>query len=58
MDRGFSTREANPVDPIPHGMEAAENPFEWNGSKLLGMENKGVVVAIRAAEITVGKKDH
>jgi len=39
-------------------METGENIFEWKGSILLGMENKGVVVAIRAAEITTGKKNH
>ena len=58
MKGRLSTCEANPIDPIPQRMEASENIFQWNGSILLGMENKGVVVAIRTAEITVGKKKH
>jgi hypothetical protein len=58
MESRLSTREANPVDPIPQRMETGENIFEWKGSILLGMENKGVVVAIRTAEITTRKKNH
>jgi hypothetical protein len=58
MESRLSTREANPVDPIPQRMETGENIFERKGSILLGMENKGVVVAIRTAEITTGKKNH
>ncbi len=58
MDRRLSTREANAIDPIPQRMKADENIFQWNGSILLGMENKGMVVAIRAAEITAGKENH
>ena len=58
MERWLSTREANPVDPIPQRMEASENIFQRNGSILLGMEDQSVVVAIRAAEITTGKENH
>jgi hypothetical protein len=58
MDSRLSARKANPVDPIPHGMQAGENIFQRDGSILLGMENKGVVVAIRTAKITVGKENH
>jgi hypothetical protein len=58
MERRLSTREADPIDPISQSVEASENIFHWKGSILLGMENEGVIVAIRTAEITTGKKKH
>ncbi len=58
MQSRFPARKANPVDPIPQGTETDENILERNGSILLGTEDKGVVVAIRTAEITMGKEDH
>jgi hypothetical protein len=58
MERRLSACDANPIDPISGRMETDENIFQWNGSILLGMENKGMVVAIRAAEITTRKENH
>jgi hypothetical protein len=58
MERRLSPCEANPIDPIPQRMEASENIFQWKGSILLGMENKGMIVAIRTAEITAGEEKH
>jgi hypothetical protein len=39
-------------------MKAIEDIPQGDGGILLGMENKGMVMAVRAAEITVGKKKH
>jgi len=58
MESGLSARETDPIDPIPQRMETGENIFQVNGDILLRMENKGVVVAVRAAEITVGKEKY
>jgi hypothetical protein len=58
MESGFSTCEADPIDPIPQSMETGEYIVQVNGSILLGMENKGMVVAIRTAKITVGKEKY
>jgi hypothetical protein len=58
MESGFSPRETDPIDPIPQGMETGENIFQVNGDILLRMENKGMIVAVRAAEITVGKEEY
>jgi len=58
MKSGLPPCETNPIDPVPERMEASENIFQWNGSILLRMENKGMVVAVWTAEITAGKKNH
>ena len=58
MESRLSARKANAINPSPQRMEASENVFHWNGSILLRMKNKGMVVAIRTAEITVGKEKH
>ena len=58
VERGLSPREANSIDPILQRMETKENIFQWNGSILLGMENEGMIVAIRATEITAREEKH
>jgi hypothetical protein len=58
MESRLSAREADPVDPIPQRMKTGENIFRWKGGILLGMDDQGVVVAIRTAEITTGKENH
>jgi len=54
MESGFSPRETDPIDPIPQGMETGEHILQEDGSILLGMENKGMVVAVGTAKITGG----
>jgi hypothetical protein len=39
-------------------MKTGENIFQRNGSILLRMEDQGMVVAIRTAEVTIGKEKH
>jgi hypothetical protein len=58
MEGWLSTCEANSVDPISQRMKTTENIFQWNGGILPRMENKGMIVAIRTAKITVRKKKH
>jgi hypothetical protein len=58
MESRLSACKANAIDPSPQRMEAGENVFQWNGSILLGVKNKGMVVTIRTAEITEGKEKH
>jgi hypothetical protein len=54
---GFSTGDANPVNPILEAPEATQNVFQWNGRILLRMKGEGMVVAVRAAEIAMGKEE-
>ena len=54
MESGFSTCEADPIDPIPQSMETGKYIFQVNGNILVGMENKGMVVAVGTAKITGG----
>jgi len=58
MEGGLSTRKANPFNPIMIRMKGTQNLFHWNGSILLRLKNKGVVMAERAAEVAVGKKEN
>jgi hypothetical protein len=37
-------------------LEATQNEFKWNGSELLWMKDEGVVVAVRASKIAMGKE--
>ena len=58
MEGGFSPREANPIDPISQRTKPTENIFQRKRRITLRMENKGMVVAVGAAEITVGEEKH
>jgi hypothetical protein len=58
MESGLSTREADPIDPIPQGMETGEYILQDDGSILLGMENQGMVVTVRTAKITARKEKY
>jgi hypothetical protein len=58
MESRFSPRETDSIDPIPQSMETGENIFQVNGDILLGMENKGMVVAVGTAKITVGEEKY
>jgi hypothetical protein len=54
----LSTRYANPVNPIPQGVDATQNVFQWNRRITIGMKNEGVVMAVRTAKVTAGKKEN
>jgi hypothetical protein len=55
---GLSARDANPINPFPKDAEAIQDVLQWNGRILLRTEDQGVVMAVRTAKVTTGKKEH
>jgi hypothetical protein len=58
MQGGLSTRKANPINPILKRVKATQNVFQWDGRITLRMENEGVVMAVRTAEVTIGEEKY
>jgi hypothetical protein len=58
LQRGFTAGDADPVNPIPKRVKTMQNILHGNGKILFRMQNEGVVMAVRTAEIAVGEKDH
>jgi ribonuclease PH len=54
----LSTRDTNPVNPIPIRTKITQHLFDWNGSILLRMKNERVVMAVRTTEVAMGKEKH
>jgi hypothetical protein len=57
MEGRFSTREADPINPVPKRKEVSQNVIEWNGRISLRLKNKRVVMAVRTTEIAVGEEE-
>ena len=58
LQRGFTAGDADSVNPVPEGPQAIQDVFDGDGNILFWMENEGVVMAVRTAEIAVGEKDY
>jgi len=53
---GFPTCNANPIDPAAKRLESAQHIFQWNGSVTLRVEDKRMIMAVRAAKIAARQK--
>jgi len=53
---GFSTCNADPVDPTAKGLQPAQHIFQWNRRVPFRMKDKRMIMAVRAAKIAAGKK--
>jgi len=53
----LSTGDANPIDPPLKGAEPTEHFFQGNRSVFLRMEDKGMIMAVRTAEVATGEEE-
>jgi len=58
MQGGFSTRKANPINPILKGKEAGQNVIKRDRRIPLWVKNKGMVMAVWTAEIAVREEEN
>ena len=56
MKGRFSACETDAIEPPFKTSEASENLLEWNCKVVLGMKGKGVIMAVRAAEVAIGEE--
>jgi hypothetical protein len=56
MEGWLSTRQANPINPIPIRTEVTQDVFNGNRRILLRVKNERVVVTVRATEVAMGEK--
>jgi hypothetical protein len=58
MKSRLSARDANSIDPTLKRVEVTQNVFKRDRTILFRMENEGVVMAVRTAEIAIRKEKH
>jgi hypothetical protein len=57
MEGRLSPCQANAIDPITERDDTVQDALDGKGNVLLGGKNEGMVVAVKAAEVAVRKKE-